>query len=408
MSNEVKTVKEPFLHIVKRENIKLSKTIVIYAIAILSSLLTGAIICSLVSTRGNIFSFFSSLLEGCFGTERKLWLFLQDFALLLAVSMALIVSFKMKFWNLGANGQILMGGLAAIACSFYLGGKIPNGLLIVIEILASILAGALWAAIPAVCKVFWNTNETLFTLMLNYIAAGLVNFFIALWVTGGSGVLRPLSFGKLPELVNPYLLIILFGVIVTALITIYLKYTKHGYELSVVGDSQNTAKYIGINVKKVVIRTLVLSGVICGLVGLLLTSGMSNSISDATAANRGFVAIMTSWLANCNPLMAIATCGLVVFVTKGMGQVRPAFGMLDDTISNLVMGIVYFFIIACAFFIQYRVVFNSKTQAFFDKVFNPIKKFFAKKEATETEQVVKEEAKEQEEKLEEETAKEEK
>ena len=112
--------------------------------------------------------------------------------------MALIVSFKMKFWNLGANGQILMGGLAAIACSFYLGGKIPNGLLSVIEILASILAGALWAAIPAVCKVFWNTNETLFTLMLNYIAAGLVNFYIALRVTGGSGVLRPLSFGKLP------------------------------------------------------------------------------------------------------------------------------------------------------------------------------------------------------------------
>ena len=306
--------------------------------------------------------------------------------------MALIISFKMKFWNLGANGQIIMGGLAAIACSYYLGGKVPEGLLLIIEVLAAAVFGALWAAIPAICKVFWNTNETLFTLMLNYIAVGLVNFFIALWVTGGSGILNPLPHGKFPELGNKYLLIILFGIFVTALITIYLKYSKHGYELSVVGDSQNTAKYIGINVKKVVIRTLVLAGVICGLVGFLLTSGMTNNINAETAGNRGFTAIMTTWLANCNPLFAILTCGLVVFVTKGMGKVRPNFGMLDDTISNLVIGLVYFSIIACTFVIQYKVVFNAKATIVINKIKKPfvwigakasiviskIKKFFIK------------------------------
>ena len=371
MDNNVKTIHEPFLHIVKRENISISKKISIYAISILGSLLIGAIICSLVSPRGNIIKFFSSLFEGSFGTKRLIWGFLQEFALLLAVSMALIVSFKMKFWNLGANGQILMGGLASIACSYYLGGKINESLLIVLCILSSILAGAIWAVIPAICKALWNTNETLFTLMLNYIASGLVNLFIAIWVTGGSGILNPLTHGKIPEIYNKYLLIVLFGVIITTIITIYLKYTKHGYEISVVGDSPNTARYIGINVKKVIIRTLILSGIICGLVGLLLTSGMSNNISADKAGNRGFTAIMTTWLANCNPLFAIATCGLVVFITKGMDKVRPTFGMLDDTISNLVIGIVYFFIIACAFFIQYKVVFNSKTTAFLNKVATP-------------------------------------
>ena len=360
MNNNEKSIREPLLHIVKRDNITLGKKIAIYAIAILSSLLLGAIICSLVSTRGDVFTFFSSLFEGCFATERLFWLFLQEFALLLSVSMALIVAFKMKFWNLGANGQILMGGLAAIACSYYLGGKIDDTLLIIIATISSVILGAIWAVIPAICKALWNTNETLFTLMLNYIAVGLVNLFIAIWVKGGSGILNPLAHGKLPEFGNKYLLIILFGVLITAFITIYLKYSKHGYELSVVGDSQNTAKYIGINVKKVIIRTLILSGAICGLVGLLLTSGTSNTISSETAANRGFTAIMTTWLANCNPLFAIATCGLVTFVTKGMQKVRPNFGMLDDTISNLVIGIVYFFIIACAFFIQYKIVFNSK------------------------------------------------
>ena len=375
MANNTKSGREPFLHIVKRENISVGKKILIYAIAIITSLLLGAIICSLVFPRGNIIKFFSSLFLGCFGTERLIWLYLQEFAILLSVSMALIVAFKMKFWNLGANGQILMGGLAAIACSYYLGGKIDENLLIIISIFASILAGAIWAVIPAICKAFWNTNESLFTLMLNYIAVGLVNLFIAIWVKGGSGILNPLPHGHLPQVVNKYLLIILFGIVITTIITIYLKHSKHGYELSVVGDSPNTAKYIGINVKKVIIRTLALSGAICGLVGLLLTSGTSHTISSGTAANRGFTAIMTTWLANCNPLFAIATSGLVVLVSKGMGKVRPAFGMLDDTVSNLVIGIVYFFIIACAFFIQYKVVFNSKIQA----VINKIKKPFSKK-----------------------------
>ena len=373
-----KAVHEPLFHIVKRENISIPKKVFIYAFAIIISLLLGAILCSIVSPRGNVSKFFSSLYEGCFGTERKTWLFLQEFALLLAVSMALIVSFKMKFWNLGANGQILIGGLASIACSYYLGGKVNETVLILLCVLSSALAGAIWAVIPAICKALWNTNETLFTLMLNYIASGLVSLFIAIWVKGGSGILNPLAHGKLPEIYNKYLLIILFGVIITIFTTIYLKYTKHGYELSVVGDSQNTAKYIGINVKKVIIRTLIISGIICGLVGLLLTNGMSNNISADKAGNRGFTAIMTTWLANCNPLFAIATCGLVVFITKGMEMVRPTFGMLDDTISNLVIGIVYFFIIACAFFIQYKVVFNAKITAVLNKIAIPFKWLYNK------------------------------
>ena len=402
MSN-AKTTREPFFHIVKRGNLTTSKKISIYAIAIFSSLLLGAIICSLVSPRGNVIKFFTSLFEGCFSSSRKIWMFLRELAILLAVSMSLIISFKMKFWNLGGNGQILMGGLAAIVCDFYLGGKINETLLIIIVILASVTAGAIWAAIPAICKVLWNTNETLFTLMLNYIAAGLVSFFIALWSKNGSGICPNIVHGKMPIIFgNKFLLSILFGVIVTTFITIYLKFTKQGYELSVVGDSQNTARYIGINVKKVVIRTLIISGAICGLVGLILTSGAGNDfnkISSDTSANLGFTAIMTTWLANCNPIFAIATCFLNVFVSKGViDGVRQNFGMNNDSISNLVIGIVYFFIIACAFFTQYKVVFSPKAQAVINKitkpfrwvidkikkgvlfVFNKIKKLFNKKE----------------------------
>lgn len=359
--SKLKTAREPLFHVVKRDGLKTKFVVMIYAIAIVASLLLGGIITSLAS-KGDPFSFFLSLIDGCFGTERKIWVFLQQMALLLSVSMALVPAFKMKFWNLGGNGQILIGGLAAIACMFYMGGKVEDGVIILVAVIASALAGAIWAIIPAVCKAFFNTNESLLTLMLNYIASGLVTFFLAVWVKSGSGVLEPISYGNLPNLFNPYLLIVLFGVLITVIMFVYLRFSKHGYELSVVGDSPNTARYIGINVKWVVIRTMVLSGAICGLVGLLLTSGMSHTIGVKTAQNMGFTAIMTTWLGNCNPLMILATCGLVTFVTKGMEQVRMDFGLTNDSIANLIIGLVYFFIIACAFFIQYKVVFNVKSK----------------------------------------------
>ena len=359
MSNNVKAKREPLFHIVKREDLKIGYKIMIYAIAIVVSLFIGGIISSLAS-KGDPFSFFVSLIDGCFGSARKLWVFLQQMALILSVSMALVPAFKMKFWNLGGNGQILIGGLAAIACMFYMGGKAKDGVIILVAVIASALAGAIWALIPALCKAFFNTNESLLTLMLNYIASGLVTFFLAVWVKSGSGVLEPIKYGNLPELGNPYILIILFGTLITGLMFVYLRFSKHGYELSVVGDSPNTARYIGVNVKMVVIRTMILSGAICGLVGLLLTSGMSHTIGVKTAQNMGFTAIMTTWLGNCNPLMIIATSSLVTFVTKGMEQVRMDFGLTNDSIANLIIGLVYFFIIACAFFIQYKVVFNIK------------------------------------------------
>lgn len=352
-------VREPLFHIVRRNYIKSRSKVIIYAVSIFLSLFIGGVICSVASS-GDPFLFFASLFEGVFGSERKIWIFLQSTSLLLCVSMALVPAFKMKFWNLGANGQVLVAGLATIACMKYLGGAVSDGLIIVAMIIASVAAGIIWAVIPAIFKVFFNTNETLLTLMMNYIAAGLVTFCIAKWVSGGSGVLEPVKYGHIPDLLNPYLLIILTGVVVTAIIAVYLKYTKHGYEVSVVGDSENTAKYVGMNVRKVIIRTMMISGAVCGIVGLLLVGAIGHTIGVNTVNNMGFTAIMTTWLANCNPVFMILTCVLVTFVSKGMEQVRMNFGMTNDSTANLIIGLMYFFIIACAFFIKYRVIFRKK------------------------------------------------
>ena len=351
--------KEPFLRLVKRDVLSVKKIILIYAIAILASLVLSAIICSLFSSKSPL-AFFEALFEGALGSSRRIWLLLQDTALLLGVAVALVPAFKMKFWNLGGNGQILVGCLAAISCMFYLGDKLPNPLLIALMTVASITAGAVWGVLPAIFKACFNTNESLFTLMLNYIAAGLVSMFITIWVKSGSGVLTPLKSGNFPNLFgSKYLLTVLVFFILAVLMHIYLKYTKHGYEISVVGDSPNTAKYIGIDVKRVIIRTMIISGALSGVVGLFLAGGIHHTISTASANNMGFTAIMATWLSAFNPIMMMGTCLFIIFISKGMVEVRANFGFTNDSIANIVIGLVYFCVIACSFFITYRVVFRK-------------------------------------------------
>lgn len=351
--------KEPLIRLVKRDALSKRKIILIYAIAVVVSLSLSSVICSLFSTK-NPLDFFVSLFDGALGSSRRIWLLLQDTALLLGVAVALVPAFKMKFWNLGGNGQILIGCLAAISCMFYLGGKLPDPLVILLMAVASIVAGAVWGVLPAIFKAYFDTNESLFTLMLNYIAAGLVSMFITIWVKSGSGVLEPLAAGNFPELFgSKYLLTILVFFCLAVLMYIYLKYTKHGYEISVVGDSPNTAKYIGIDVKRVIIRTMILSGALAGIVGLFLAGGINHTISTASANNMGFTAIMATWLAAFNPLVMIGTCFFIIFISRGMVEVRGGFGFTNDSIANIVVGLVYFCVIACSFFITYRVVFRK-------------------------------------------------
>ena len=361
--NQIK--REPLLRLVKRDVLSKKKVVLIYAIAIVVSLVISSIICSLFSTK-NPLAFFVSIFNGAFGSPRRIWLLFQDTALLLGVAVALVPAFKMKFWNLGGNGQILVGCLAAIACMFYLGGKLPDELLIVIMLAASLTAGAVWGVLPAIFKAHFDTNESLFTLMLNYIATGLVSMFITIWVKSGSGVLTPLDHGNFPDLFGSrYLLTIVVFFALAALMYVYLKYTKHGYEIAVVGDSPNTAKYIGIDVKKVIIRTMILSGALAGLVGLFLAGGIHHTISTASANNMGFTAIMATWLAAFDPLVMMGTCLFIIFISRGMVEVRASFGFTNDSIANIVIGLVYFCVIACSFFITYKVVFrksNAKTK----------------------------------------------
>ena len=356
-----KTVHEPLFHVVKREDMSVGKKLLIYAAAFVGGLLLVSIFCALCSEdTNNPFEMFTSMFDGVFGTQRRFWVFLRDGALLLGVSLALLPAFRMKFWNLGANGQIVISCLVGYALMRW--GEesgVSNAVVVILMIICCVGVGIIWAAIPAVFKAFFKTNETLFTLMLNYIAEGLVTVMITIWAPKGSGSLSPITEYGLPSIINAQFLPILVVTLLTVVMVFYLNKSKHGYELAVVGESENTAKYAGMNVKFITIRTLILSGAICGLIGLLLVGGINHSVNPTSHAGMGFTAIMTSWLANFNPLVTIVTSFLIIFISLGMGQVRQDFGFYNDAIANVALGIVYFFIIACHFFINYRLVFRS-------------------------------------------------
>ncbi len=356
-------VREPLIHLSKRASVNPARA---WAIRI-AAVVLGLIVCGLVAfllidklndNPGRIGDFYEAFIKGSFSTSRKFWKFLKNIAILLCISLALTPAFRMRFWNIGGEGQTLVGVLGAIAVDFYLGGKIPEWILLILMFAAALLAGMIWGVIPALFRAKWGTNETLFTLMMNYVATFLVAYFLVVWVPSGSSSLGKLKYGKLPAVGNDYLLIILIVLALAVGMYIYLNYTKHGYEINVVGESVRTAQYVGINEKKVIIRTMILSGALCGLAGYLIAAGSDQTVTTNSVGGQGFTGILVAWLGKFNPLAMILTAGLIQLLNQGAAQISQDFGV-DNSLPNVIVGIVLFFIIGSEFFINYEIHFRG-------------------------------------------------
>lgn len=355
-------VKEPFLRIAKRDGVKKSTKILTVAIAILAALVVDAIFIFLV-TGLNPFSVYVVMFGGTFGNKMRFSWAMRDLVTLLLVGIALAPAFKMKFWNIGAEGQILIGALMTALMMTFFGDTMPSWLLFLVMLVTSVAAGVIWAFIPAFFKANWKTNETLFTLMMNYVAMSIVACATNI-MRGQASSLGKLNMrtkaGWFPEFFGEtYNINILVVVIFTFLMYFYLKYTKHGYEISVVGESENTARYAGINVKKVMLRTMLISGAICGLGGFLIVAGKDQTIATTSAGGRGFTAIIVAWLAKFNTFTMALISLLLIFMEKGAGEISSKFG-LNDFVASIISGIILFFILGSEFFVNYRLIFRKK------------------------------------------------
>jgi ABC-type uncharacterized transport system permease subunit len=385
MDNTEKNKKESFIRIAKRDDLSFGKRTLVRALCIFSAILTCIVLLWLIGLK-DPFPAVGIIFEGTFkgvfnGNFKKLIPALQATVMLLGIAVALAPAYRMKFWNVGAQGQVLMGALGACVVMIY-GSDLPNGLIIFLSFIAAVSFGAIWAMIPAIFKAKWNTNETLFTLMMNYIAIQLVSFCTMIW-RGKNSSMSLINSGTekgwLPHLGgNDMLLPLIIVVILVVLMWAYLSKTKHGYELTVIGDSVNTARYTGIKVKWVIIRTLLLSGALCGLLGFLYAAGIEHKISTDTSGSYGFTAIIVCWLSSMNPLIMGAFSFLIVFLDKGAMNLKNAAyaPALNEYSCELLVFVLLVSIMLAEFFIRYRLLFSDAFKAKFHQLWAKVVSLF--------------------------------
>ncbi len=284
---------------------------------------------------------------------------------LLGAALAIAPCFKMRFWNIGAEGQITMGAIFASAIAIWFQESVPTLPLLLLMMLAGVLGGAIWAFIPGFFKAKYNTNETLCTLMMNYIAIGIVR-----WLQGGPWEGRPgtqiipmfKANARLPNVFGIYCgwIIVLIMVV---LVHIYMNYTKHGYEVAVIGDSINTARYAGMNVGWVMMRTMILSGAICGCVGWMLVSGANGTLNADVAGGVGFTAIIRCRdVELClNSFTMIIIASILAIIGKGSATLQTKLNV-PASVADIVSGILLFCMLGCEFFINYKMVFRERSE----------------------------------------------
>ena len=351
--------REPLLRLAKREGMPSLQVWAIRLGSILLALVLGGIVIG--ATGVNPFAAYATIISGSLGQASAIRQTVKIAVPLLGCALAIAPCFKMRFWNIGAEGQITAGAIAASYFALFWADRLHGPLLIVVMGLAGALAGGIWGLIPAFFKARWNTNETLFTLMMNYIVIGIVR-----WLQGGPWEGREGS-QIIPQFAENACLPQVGGVhcgwiIVLALVIlmhIYMNYTKHGYEIAVIGDSVNTARYAGMNVGQIMMRTMFLSGAISGLVGFIVASGANGTLNDSVAGGVGFTAITVTWLSQLNAFAMVAISAMLAILEKGANTLQTLLAV-PTSISDIITGILLFCMLGCEFFINFRLIFREK------------------------------------------------
>jgi len=360
LNTELKT---PLLRLTKRDTMSVYRAWLIRATGLLLALVVGGFL--ILAIGHNPLSVYASMIDSVFGGRIGFSETVRIMVPLLGSALAVGLAFRMKFWNIGVEGQILIGGIAATYFALFHYQNLPTPVLLIVMGIAASIGGGLWGLIPAFFRAKWGTNETLFTLMLNYVAFGFILYLQSgPWSRPGDDFPIIAMFdtsARLPRVFGIHIGWIL-TLILTLLVYLYLSRTKHGFQISVVGESENTARYAGMNVGHIILRTMLISGAIAGFVGFMQVSGADFTLNETTAGGVGFTAITVAWLSHLNPLIMILVAFFIAMLERGAIRIQTAF-MIPATIASVLIGIILFFMLACEFFINYRLVFRSRKVA---------------------------------------------
>jgi simple sugar transport system permease protein len=309
----------------------------------------------------NPLDIYGRIITGSLGTAYRLQNTIQKAIPLAVLSLGTLVAFRMKFWNIGQEGQFYMGAYGASLAAFAFPG-LPAPLLLPLMILCALLLGGLWALIPALLKARFSTSETLVTLMLNYVAAKWISYLqYGPWRDpAGSGFPKIAPFSR--NAVLPSLGGIHIGWIITILLALVLwfvlKKTRLGYELDVLGESEATARYAGMHVVGIMIVAVFISGGLCGVAGMMQASAVERSLSEQLSGGLGFTSVITAWLSRLSPPAVLVVSFLFSMLIQG-GSFLQSSLQIPASISQVLQGIIIFFVLGSEFFIRYRISLRS-------------------------------------------------
>lgn len=349
--------------VVKKPEITQKQYTVIILTAIALALATSGLFIFLLGL--NPFDVYLAMLKGAFGSTYRIEQTLVVAIPLVIISLGIAVAFKMKFWNIGAEGQVIMGAFFAsyLALNYQ---DVPRPLLLLAMMLAGFLGGALWGLIPAFFKARWDTNETIVTLMLNYIALKWITYLqYGPWKDPNS-----LGFPKIPNFTENAILPKFLGVhigwvialILVVIMYIFMNHSKKGFEIAVLGESINTARYAGVNIFRTIMFSMLISGGICGLAGMIQASAVANTLSVEVAGGVGFTAIITAWLGALKAPWIVVVSVLFAALVQGGSFIQTAFG-ISAASASLIQAVILFFVLGSDFFTKYRVVLGSELLA---------------------------------------------
>jgi len=352
------------LKVVKKAEGSFRQTTILRIVTVVIALFASSLVIAALGY--NPVNVYSELFQGATGSLPRWQETINKAIPLIVLSLGISVAFKMKFWNIGAEGQFYMGAMGAtyVALNFK---DLPSYLLLPFMMFAGFLFGGLWILIPAILKLKLGTSETLVTLMLNYVAIS----FITYLQYGPWKDPTAMGFAKIPNFTDNAVLPKVLGVhigwiislILVLIIYILMKYTKLGYEITVLGENIQTAKYAGMNVTKILIIAVFISGGLCGLAGMLQSSGVERSLSDQISNSLGFTAIITSWLAGLSAPAILIVSILFAILLQGGAFIQSSL-QIPASVAEVIQGIILFFVLGSEFFINYKIVFvKSKKEA---------------------------------------------
>lgn len=348
------------IHITKRTGTAKSTEMITRIVTIIAAIAASGLVMLIMGY--NPIKIFAKIVESTFSKYSRFVETINKTILLTTLSLGISAAFRMKFWNIGAEGQLYMGafGSAIIAFAF---PDLHPALLLPLMGLAGFVFGAVWAVIPALIKSKFSTSETLVTLMMNYIAIS----FISYLENGPWKDPESLGAAKIARFSDNAIMPKVFGIhagwiICLALVvvmTILLKYTKLGYQIDVLGESETTARYAGMNTLKIMLAAVVISGGLCGVAGFMQASAIEKSITHQMSGGLGFTAVITAWLAKLKPPVIVVVSFAFSMLLQSGTKLQLSMG-IPSSVTEILQGVIIFFILGSEFFINYRVSFRKK------------------------------------------------